>query len=227
MRAEVITMYKAILFDLDGTLIDSAKTFTQLLNELRPKYHLSPLAEKDVCLATANGVNALIALAFGVTLEDEKFVIYKQELLSAYQLFLEEAASPFFPGVENVINLINEHSVPWGIITNKHKVFTEKVVAGQPLLATAHTVISGDTLPLGKPNPAPVLHACEQLLVPAKQAIFIGDHLNDIQAGKSAGTTTGIALYGYLSPWDDPQNWGANISFTSVAEIYRYLSTKI
>ena len=123
-----------------------------------------------------------------------------------------------------MLNLINEKAIPWGIITNKHKEFTEQVLAGEPLLATANIVISGDTLAVGKPDPAPVIYACKQLVVPARQTVFIGDHRNDIQAGKNAGTHTGVALYGYLPATAHPETWGADYYFAGAKEIYKILN---
>lgn len=224
MRAKNLTsIYQAIFFDLDGTLIDSAHTFSQLLNQLRAQCNLAPLAAEEVRTATAAGANALVTLAYGVGTNDEKFPDYKKIFLDTYKQFLTHDSSPYFPGITEVLELINERRIPWGIITNKHQEFTQLVLLNQPLLATANIVVSGDSLPLSKPHPDPIFHACAQLAILPTQVIFIGDHLNDIQAGKNAGTTTGLALYGYLNQNDQPLTWGADHYFSSAADIHKYL----
>lgn len=215
---------RAILFDLDGTLLDSAHTFTLLLNQLRAKLSLPPLQETELRLATANGTNALLIQALNIPPTDERFNAYKQEFLQSYTQFLMHSATPFFPGIVDLLEYLNQHTIPWGIVTNKHQQFTQQIIATQPLLATAGTLISGDTLPVGKPNPEPVRYACAQLAILPQDALFIGDHPHDILAGKRAGTQTGLALYGYFPPPLDPHTLTADYYFASGQAILEYLS---
>jgi 2-phosphoglycolate phosphatase len=217
-----MTTTKALLFDLDGTLIDTAQNFQAIINALREKNHLPPLDIAPVRLATSQGASALAALGWDATLNDPHFTQYRQEFLRAYKQYIMENPVVFFPGIEEILELIQK-DIPWGIVTNKHAQFTRAIVARHPILATAKTIVSGDTLEHNKPHPAPLLYACNELLISPQYCLFIGDHQKDIQAGLRAGTDTGVALYGYLSPLDKPETWGANYTFANPAEIKEWI----
>ena len=215
--------YEAYLFDLDGTLLDSAQTFWLILNQMRAAENLPPLEFAPVRMATAKGANALIGVSFDVPENTADFNEYKKHFLDAYRQHITENTPELFAGVEEIIQYLNKNKIPWGIVTNKHEEFTHLILKKHALLSSAHIVVSGDTVPYGKPHPAPLLHASEKMNIPARNTVFIGDHFYDIKAGRSAGMATGVAMYGYIDSDASPKSWGADYFFENPDEIYHWL----
>lgn len=221
MREKNLTP-SALLFDLDGTLIDTAKNFHEIINSFREENHLLPVELDAVRIATSQGATALVCLCWNIQANDPNFQEHKQQFMRAYKEHIQDNQVDFFPGIAEVLELINQQ-VPWGIVTNKHAQFTREIVKRHPLLNDAQAVVSGDTVEHNKPHPAPLLYACNQMLISPPQFLFIGDHEKDIQAGTRAGTQTGVALYGYLAEGDQPEQWGANYLFATPEEIFTWI----
>jgi 2-phosphoglycolate phosphatase len=215
--------YAAYLFDLDGTLLDSAQTFWVILNQMRADRNLPPLEFAPVRMATAKGANALIAASFAVPENPEEFNELKKQFLDAYRAHIMQNTPELFAGIEEILQHLNQNKMPWGIVTNKHEKFTHLILKKHALLSTAHTVVSGDTMPQSKPHSAPLLHASEKMKTSPSNMVFIGDHFFDIKAGRSAGMATGLALYGYLAADATPKSWGADYFFADPNEIYQWL----
>jgi phosphoglycolate phosphatase len=151
----------------------------------------------------------MIDAAFGVGHEDPRFNALKEEFLSNYEQAIH-VHTALFPGMDALLQQLDEYSVPWGIVTNKHERFTIPLVKSLGLDQRTNAIVSGDTTPFAKPHPAPILLAASQKQVDATSAVYIGDDLRDVQAGRAAGMRTIAAAYGYCGDHQPPQSWEAD-----------------
>jgi phosphoglycolate phosphatase len=207
--------FDLVLFDLDGTLLDTAPDLGAALNRLRAEQGRPPLPDAAIRPYVSRGAPGLLQLGLGITREDPRFADLRARLLELYAEHIAELTRPF-PGVPALLAQLTAEDTPWGIVTNKPGSLTEPLLAGIPELAGAATVVSGDTLAQHKPDPAPVLHACTQAGIAPKKTVFFGDDRRDVEAGRAAGTATAVALYGYIPDEDDPYSWGADGHFQDV-----------
>ena len=201
--------YEAVLFDLDGTLLDTAPDFVTALNTMLRARNLPPMDPAVIRAGVTHGSAGLITLAFGFEKSHPEFEPTRQAFLGYYRDCLTEQTR-LFPGMEAVLAGLAEHNIPWGIVTNKPEVYTRAILKDLWLPAKPGTVICPDHVARTKPDPEPVLLACAHLKLRPQQTLFVGDHLRDIQAGISAGCHTASAAYGYLDPGEDPHTWGAD-----------------
>jgi phosphoglycolate phosphatase len=211
-----------VIFDLDGTLLDTAPDMVGALNALRIQENLDPLPYPMVRPHVSNGALALLRLAFPDYDEHQISGLHKR-YLAIYSEHLSVETAPF-PGIDTLLQDLERAGLSWGIVTNKPTALTEPLLAAQGLLHRCACVVSGDTLPQRKPHPAPLLHALQQLGLKPDVAMYIGDAPRDIEAGKAAGMTTVAATYGYIQPDDDPLAWGADIYIDSPAELMGHLA---
>ncbi len=200
---------KTVLFDLDGTLLDTAPDLAFALNETLKRYQQPPLPFDTIRPVVSHGGMALIKLGFNLQPNEAGFEERRQFLLDVYLNNLARE-TVLFDGMENVLSTLEQARIPWGVVTNKPAWLTDPLMAQMGLDQRAVSIVSGDTLPQRKPDPAPVLLACEQAGTAPEHCIYIGDAERDITAGKRAGTQTAAALFGYLMPGDDPQSWQAD-----------------
>jgi 2-phosphoglycolate phosphatase len=191
-------MIQAILFDLDGTLLDTAPDLVGALNYLRSKEGFPQVQTDDYRHCVSRGALGLITAGMPESSE-EVFQRRKTDLLRHYEENLYKETRPF-EGVESLLLELDKRAIPWGIVTNKMEYLTIPLLRSANLTKRAGCVICGDTLQYSKPHPAPVLLACELLGVKGSDALMIGDDLRDLQAGQAAGTHTALATYGYLAP---------------------------
>lgn len=214
---------RAVLFDLDGTLIDSAPDLGRAANRLRTDRGLAPLPLRQYrCMAGA-GARGMLAVAFGMAPEHPEFALLREEFLDAYERCIHDHTQAF-DQVEELIARLEGAALPWGVVTNKHHRFTSLIVQRMPLFANAAAVVSGDTTPHAKPHPAPLLEAAARLNIPSQGCIYMGDDLRDIQAGRAAGMGTVAALYGYLGKDADATTWGAHATIEKPLELLKLLS---
>lgn len=199
--------YSAVLFDLDGTLADTAEDITLALNLLAARYGRPPLALDKVRPFIGEGSSTLVALHFSRELPNFKGMV--QEFLQFYQGHLC-ASTHLFPGMEQVLNYLEQANIPWGIVTNKLSYLTLNLLDGLNLTKRAACIVSGDTLKTCKPAPDTILHACELIKKSPQQCIYVGDAATDIIASKAAGTFSLAALYGYIKPEENPYLWEAD-----------------
>lgn len=199
----------AVFFDLDGTLVDTAPDLGYALN-LQLARHGKPTLTDDVIRPYAShGSRGLLAIGFGITPDDAQFVDMRDEYLELYnQVFTRQPS--LFNGMEQVLIELADQKIPWGIVTNKPRRFTQPLVMSMGLTKRAACVISGDDAPQPKPSPVTLLMACAQTGVKPEHCIYVGDAERDIQAGKAAGMHTLVALFGYLDVTDTPDTWGAD-----------------
>jgi N-acetyl-D-muramate 6-phosphate phosphatase len=196
---------RAALFDLDGTLLDTAADMVHALNLLRLEQALSPLPFALLRLQVSNGGVAMMRSAFPDT-EGPQFERLHQRFLDIYRANLV-VHTQLFAGFETVLSRLEQCAIPWGIVTNKAAWLTEPLLAALGLRQRAGCVLSGDTLPERKPHPRPLLVAAEQLGLAPAQCVYVGDALRDVQAANAAGMCALGAQFGYLNPADEPQHW--------------------
>ncbi len=210
--------FNAVLFDLDGTLLDTARDFFTALNRLLTDKGKAPLPEEVIRIAVANGSAGLITLAFHIDPSDTEFEFLRQQLLEYYGACLAERTR-LFAGMEAILRRLAEEDIPWGIVTNKPHFYTNAILEQLALPASPSVVICPDHVSHTKPHPEPILMACRQLSAEPAKSIYIGDHLRDIQSGLNAGTVTVAAAYGYIDAGDNPRNWGAHHVISRAAEL--------
>lgn len=209
---------EAVLFDLDGTLIDTAPDFAVVVNQLRQRYNRPALDYAAIRATVSNGSRALINLAFQLQEHDPEFENLRQELLFLYsqQLAVKTA---LFPGIANLLHWIEQQSLPWGIVTNKPRQYAEPILAALDLSQRCGSLVCPDDVKQTKPNPEPMLLACQQLTCDAGNTLYLGDHRRDIEAGQNAGMATLAVNYGYIDNSDPADSWGANFYVDHADEI--------
>lgn len=213
----------AVLFDLDGTLVDTAPDLAAATNALLARHALPPLTVATVRCEISRGASALVTLALGIAADHPAHDEAKAYLLARYAdgVALESA---LFEGLGPVLTRYRQTGRPWGIVTNKPRHFTAALL--KSLALGPDVLICADDLPVGKPDPAPLLAAAERLGVAPEACWYIGDHLRDIQAARSAGMTAIAATYGYLHEEDDPGTWAADRIVTSPTELAALLLSR-
>jgi phosphoglycolate phosphatase len=198
----------AVFFDLDGTLLDTAPDLAYAVNLLRAEEDLALLPCATLRPAASHGSPALLRVGLGITPEDPRFSSFRDRFLAHYRTHLARETQPF-PGILGVLDHLDAHRIPWGVITNKPAGLTVPLLEALKLFDRAACVVSGDTLPLQKPHPEPLLHAAGQIHHPPARCLYVGDAERDVEAGRRAGMVTLVALFGYLAPTDAPEAWGA------------------
>ncbi len=201
---------ECVLFDLDGTLLDTAPDLTAALNRLRRECGVfEPLSAKIVRPTVSHGSPGMLKLGFGLEPEDPPYAELNQRFLELYRgaIAIDTA---LFPGMSEVLRHLETHGIHWGIVTNKPGWLTEPLLEALDLRARAACVVSGDTLAKRKPDPEPLWHACSAVGVAPERSLYVGDAERDVRAGNQAGLTTLVARFGYLGVDDRPEEWGAD-----------------
>lgn len=212
--------FQAVFFDLDGTLIDTAPDMVSVLIDLQREEAMEPL-DYDVGRShVSNGAAGLVSLAFP-NIDEENHERLRLRYLEKYQSSVC-VRSHVFPGIDDLLNVLDAKRIPWGVVTNKPMRMTDPLLAGLGLTKRAVCAISGDTLPQRKPDPAPLYLAAEQAGFQTSACIYVGDALRDIEAGRAAGMHTVGVEYGYIAE-DHPSSWGADAVVADPAELTRYV----
>lgn len=211
-----------VLFDLDGTLIDTAPDMVPALNEVLALEGRPALPYERLRVHVSHGSTGLLLRAWGPELEEAELERLRALFLQRYRARLALASAPF-PGVERLLADIEDRGMQWGVVTNKPGWLTEPLLGELRLHERAACIVSGDTLATRKPDPAPLLHACELAGVAAARAVYIGDAERDIVAAQAAGMPGFVALFGYIDPDDDPHSWGATALLQAPDELWRHL----
>lgn len=214
---------KAVLFDLDGTLVDTAPDMAAALNLLRLEEGLPALPYAQIRPIVSHGGAGLIKLAFDLAPGDHDFDRLRQRFLDAYEADLANDTN-LFAGCSNVLAELEKQDITWGIITNKPGWLTDPLVSQLGLDKRAACVVSSDTTAHAKPHPAPMLYACDKIGIPPEQCIYLGDAERDIEAGNVVNMHTVAVNWGYLSADDQPELWDANTIIDEPAEILELLT---
>jgi phosphoglycolate phosphatase len=207
-----------VLFDLDGTLADTAPDLAGAVNRMLMVRGREPLPLADLRPVASHGARGLLGRAFGVVPADPEFEALRQEFFREYEGALCVESS-LFPAMNAALTELENHGVLWGIVTNKVARFTEPLVRALGLHERAACVVSGDTAARPKPDPAPLLHALAATTIAADAALYVGDDLRDIQAGRAAGMRTVAVSYGYLGDGPHYAQWGADHIIHSPSEL--------
>lgn len=200
---------KAVLFDLDGTLLDTAPDFFTCLNQLRCEENLPPLPYYAIRQTVSNGARALINLGFDVERDTPEFESLLNRLLDLYSNNLA-VDTQLFEGMQEVINFIEDNNLSWGIVTNKSSLYTLPILESLRISPAPKSVVCPDHVTQTKPHAEPLLLACEQLNCQPNEGLYIGDHLRDIDCGKNAGMPTVAVSFGYIAPGDSAESWQAD-----------------
>jgi phosphoglycolate phosphatase len=213
----------AVLFDLDGTLIDSAPDLGAAADQMRVSRGLPSLALESYRALAGSGARGMLSVAFGMTQQDPQFESMREEFFSNYERCMTQRTYAF-DGVAEMIRELAHAGLQWGVVTNKSARFTDPLTRGMPLFSTAGAVVSGDTTPYSKPHPAPLLEAARRLGLEPARCLYVGDDERDIQAGLAAGMGTVAAEYGYLGDKADTEAWGAHARIKSPLELLQLLA---
>lgn len=208
----------AVLFDLDGTLIDTAPDFHQVINRLLAENQRPPVSYEFLRRYVSNGARAMVGAAFNIDEQSTGFDQLHQRMLEIYLQHLDVDTRPF-PGITDLLNWFGEQEIPWGIVTNKPELYTTPVMNGLNLTPAASSVICPDHVSQKKPDPEALFLACQQIGVDANQCIYIGDHQRDIEAGQRAGMLTIAVSYGYIDEDEDINNWNSDHQVDHASEI--------
>ncbi|MEY8688947.1 MAG: HAD family hydrolase [Leptothrix sp. (in: b-proteobacteria)] len=201
--------WQAVLFDLDGTLIDSAPDLGEAANELRQRRGLAPLPLSDFRPMTGTGARGMVGVALGLGPDDAQFEALKDEYLAIYASRMTRLTR-VFDAIGPVLDGLDQAGIPWGIVTNKHSRFATQVVEAVGLAARSRVLVCGDTAARAKPHPDPLLEAARRLQIDPAHCAYVGDDLRDVEAGRAAGMATIAAAWGYLGTGEPIERWGAD-----------------
>jgi len=214
---------RAVLFDLDGTLLDTAPDLAAALNATLQLNERATLPFEMIRPVVSHGGQALIELGFDIDPQHSEFEPLRKQLLDLYQANIA-VHTGLFPGMADVLDELENRGLRWGVVTNKPGWLTEPLLDALNLTSRAICVVSGDTLQERKPHPAPLLHACKLADCKPVEALYVGDAERDIEAGCRAGMRTLAALFGYLMEHDKPENWGADALIEKPADILEHIT---
>ncbi len=203
------TRLRAVIFDLDGTLVDTADEFIPAVQALRAEHGLEEMEPQRIRASVSNGARALVALGLGLEESAPEFEERRLRLLALYGEVLGSEAR-LYPGIPALLAHLQREGISWGIATNKPRAFTEPLLACLDIQPGPDSVVCPEDVTLRKPHPESLLLNCREIGCEPGEAVYIGDHQRDIDAGRSAGMYTIAAAYGYIEPDDAPQRWGAN-----------------
>jgi phosphoglycolate phosphatase len=215
-------MIRTILFDLDGTLADTAPDLAYALNTLLQEHSKPPLPYETIRPVASHGAAGLIELGFGIARDTPRFSPLRERFISIYRTHLMRETR-LFPGMPELLDQLVARGLNWGIVTNKPAFLTDPLIEQLGLQEDAVCVVSGDTTSNRKPHPEPMLHACQLAGSKPDECLYVGDAARDIEAGNAAGMQTLVALFGYIGAQEHPETWGASGLIHAPEEILDWL----
>jgi len=222
MNNDKKSQLEAVLFDLDGTLLDTANDLGEALNYVLKKHGLATVARELYRPVASDGAKGLLELGFGDTLGNFDYEQLRVEFLEYYQNNIA-VHTCFYPGIKTLITTLNSNNIPWGVVTNKPEYLTLILLPYFNEFKQCQSIIGGDTLSKRKPDPEPLLFACKQMSVDAKHCIYVGDAQRDIEAGNRAQMTTIIAQWGYILDKQSTNHWQADFSSDSANDLIKFI----
>lgn len=214
-------MTKVVLFDLDGTLADTAPDLQYAINQMRTARKLAPLPLETTRPVTSLGARGMLNVGLAVTPEHPDYGALRDEFLGIYAGNLCRETR-LFPGMAELLDALEQRTVRWGVVTNKAERFTHPLLELLGVHSRAACVVGGDTTGKLKPDPAPLLEASKRLGIPPCHCLYLGDDRRDVEAGRAAGMKTVVARFGYLNG-SDPEDWGADAMIDQPLELLKYL----
>ena len=214
--------FKALLFDLDGTLLDTAPDFIAALNKQLKLHGRTPISNDAVRTSVTNGSVGLIQVGFGIDPSDQQFETLREEFLELYFANLADK-TVLFDGLRQVLDTCYKQQIPWGIVTNKPWRYTQAVLSQLNLINQAATVICPDHVNQPKPDPEGMHKACNEIQISPSDCLYVGDHVRDIEAGRAADMTTIAAAWGYIEAGENIAQWGADYVVNQSQQLHSLL----
>lgn len=218
--------FEAILFDMDGTLLDSAPDFIAITQQLLKDYDYTPVNDSKIRDVVSGGARAMVSTAFSM---DESHPLFEGLRLEFLARYLQDCAvySKLYEGINGLLTDIEKAGLRWGVVTNKPVRFAEPIMERLGLTERCSILICPEHVTHCKPSPEPILLAAKQLAVDPSNIVYVGDDKRDIDAGNAAGCKTVAVEYGYIHPTDNPRNWGAGAVVASVSELHQLIDRAI
>jgi N-acetyl-D-muramate 6-phosphate phosphatase len=216
---------KAVLFDLDGTLIDSAPDLAAAADKMRIDRGMPSIPYEQYRSMAGAGARGMLGVAFDMAPEHPNFVAWREEFFYNYEMCLTQRTKAF-AGVEEMLCSLKLRGLPWGIVTNKSARFTDALVRQMPVLKDAATVISGDTTAHAKPHPEPMYEASRRINVLPQHCVYVGDDKRDIEAGQAAGMLSLAATWGYMGS-HDVNTWNADAALKEPDCVLEWLDGRL
>ncbi|MGY8820716.1 MAG: N-acetylmuramic acid 6-phosphate phosphatase MupP [Pseudomonadales bacterium] len=216
---------RAVLFDMDGTLLDTAPDFIAVTQAMRMARGLDRVPDQQVRDVVSGGARAMVLSAFDVDPLSDEFEILRLEFLERYQRHCA-VESKLYEGMAELLSEIEQADLIWGVVTNKPVRFAEPIMQQLGLASRSAVLVCPDHVSKSKPDPEPMLLACSQLDLDPATVLFVGDDLRDIESGRAAGSRTAAVRYGYIHPDDDPDTWGADVVVNHPLELRQFLELR-
>ena len=216
----------AVLFDLDGTLIDTAPEFVAIGLQLRQAAGLPAIAPEAIRRSVSDGAIGMVAAALEMATTDPTFEQWRQRFLNGYEKGLGQHSEPY-PGLRALVSALGVSGIKWGVVTNKLSRFAHPLMEKMAFDPPANIVITPDDVSHPKPHPEALILACQRLNCPPDRSVFVGDHRRDIEAGNAAGCTTIAAAYGYLADGESATAWEANAIAHSSLELSQMIENQL
>lgn len=218
--------FRAFVFDLDGTLIDTASELVAVYHRMCVELGSGEKPFDDACKLISHGSGRLVTEATGIEEGDPRWEPYRQTYLDWYEEILGTSATPY-EGLADTVEAIAEAGFFWGVVTNKFRRFAEPLMAAMPFNPAPGCLVTPCDVERAKPDPEAILLAATQLNVVPAQMVYVGDHLRDIQAGNAAGCFTIAVGYGYTEDHDDPRTWGADLYVNTPSDLCTWIRNQI
>lgn len=210
MTEKLETSIECVLFDLDGTLIDTAQDFTIVVNKLLSEHEKAPLSHEVIHLNVSNGARALVKNAFDIEETHTDFAALLQRLLDLYYEQLNDTTATLYLGLDDLLQQLEAQGIPWGIVTNKPEKYSVRLLERLGLSSRCSVLVCPDHVSETKPNPEPIFLALQKLGCGTERSVYLGDHIRDIQAAKNADVIAIAAAYGYLAADEKVEEWYAD-----------------
>ena len=213
---------KAVLFDLDGTLADTALDLGGALNTMLREQGLREVSMDKIRTAASHGASGLLKLGMNLDKSDPNHASMRQQYLDTYETCFDKD-TVLFEGIDDLVQAIHARGLKWGIITNKPHTFTHRLVPQLGFSVAPDVVVSGDTTAEAKPSTKPMFYACEQIDIAPEACLYVGDAERDMQAGKNAGMKTVLVSWGYIHADDKTEVWSADSVFDTLEQLLQLL----